>query len=84
MQALLDIGDIPAVADIEPLIEGHEHEEYFTSVYNMAANAPSFQLSWDQAIERPQAEPMLEAIENVFLGNIDAEGFMQANEDAAS
>ncbi|AYY14039.1 extracellular solute-binding protein [Actinobacteria bacterium YIM 96077] len=84
VQDLLDIGDIPAVADIEPLIEGHEHEEYFSFVYNMAANAPNFQLSWDQAIDRPQAEPMLEAIENVFLGNLDAEGFIQANEDAAS
>lgn len=83
VQALLDIGDIPAVANIEPLIEGHEHEEYFNFVYSMAVNAPSFQLSWDQAINRPQAEPMLEAIANVFLGNLDAEGFIQVNEDAA-
>ncbi|NEE02854.1 extracellular solute-binding protein [Phytoactinopolyspora halotolerans] len=83
VQDLLDIGDIPAVADIEPLIEGHEHEAYFTFVYNMAANAPSFQLSWDQAIEQPQARPMLEAIRSVFLGDMDADGFVQANEDAA-
>ncbi|PSK93834.1 carbohydrate ABC transporter substrate-binding protein (CUT1 family) [Haloactinopolyspora alba] len=84
VQDLLDVGDIPAVANIETLIEGHEHEEYFGFVYAMAANAPNFQLSWDQAIARPQAQPMLEAMENVFLGNLDAEGFVQANEDAAS
>jgi ABC-type glycerol-3-phosphate transport system substrate-binding protein len=83
VEGLLNIGDIPAVADIESLIEGHEHENYFSFIYNMVANAPSFQLSWDQAIERPLSQPMLEAIENVFLGNLDAEGFIQANEDAA-
>lgn len=80
---LISIGDTPAVADIEPLLGEAEHAEYLRFIYQMVVEAPSFQLSWDQAIERPQAAPMLEALADVFLGNLDAEGFIQVNEDAA-
>jgi xylobiose transport system substrate-binding protein len=52
-------------------------------VYRMVTEAPSFQLSWDQAIERNLAQPMLDALAQVFLGELDAEGFIAANEDAA-
>jgi ABC-type glycerol-3-phosphate transport system substrate-binding protein len=83
VRGLISVGDTPAVADIEPLLAEAEHAQYLDFIYQMVVEAPSFQLSWDQAIERPQAAPMLEALADVFLGNLDAAGFVQANEDAA-
>lgn len=82
VQDLIGIGDVPAVADIEPFLAETENSAYITDIYDMVLRAPSFQLSWDQAIERALAAPMLEALAEVFLGNLDAEGFVQANEDA--
>jgi xylobiose transport system substrate-binding protein len=52
-------------------------------VYDMVNDAPTFQLSWDQAVEKAQAQPMLDALSKVFLGQLDAAGFVKANEDAA-
>jgi ABC-type glycerol-3-phosphate transport system substrate-binding protein len=83
VRGLIGIGDTPAVADIEPLLADTDHADYLSFVYQMVVQAPSFQLSWDQAIERVQASTMLEALAEVFLGNLDAAGFVQANEDAA-
>jgi ABC-type glycerol-3-phosphate transport system substrate-binding protein len=83
VRGLIGIGDTPAVADIEPLLADTDHADYLSFVYQMVVQAPSFQLSWDQAIERAQASTMLEALAEVFLGNLDAAGFVQANEDAA-
>jgi ABC-type glycerol-3-phosphate transport system substrate-binding protein len=83
VRALIEVGDTPAVADIEPLLAETEHADYLSFVYQLVVRAPSFQLSWDQAVERAQASTMLESLAEVFLGDLDAAGFVQANEDAA-
>jgi hypothetical protein len=70
VQDLIGIGDVPAVADIEPFLAETDNSAYITDIYNMVLQAPSFQLSWDQAIERALAAPMLEALAEVFLGNL--------------
>lgn len=81
---LIGIGDVPAVANIEERLKAAEHAEYAQFVYQTVVDAPSFQLSWDQALETSLGEPMLIALEQVFLGELDADGFIQANEDAAA
>ncbi|MPZ80036.1 MAG: extracellular solute-binding protein [Actinophytocola sp.] len=78
----LKAGDVPAVTDLEPRMDKATDPAFAELVYSMVNDAPSFQLSWDQAIERNLAQPMLDALAKVFIGELDAEGFVKANEDA--
>jgi xylobiose transport system substrate-binding protein len=79
----LKAGDVPAVTDLEKHMDKATDPKFAKVVYDMVNDAPSFQLSWDQAIERNLAQPMLDALAKVFLGELDAAGFVEANEDAA-
>jgi xylobiose transport system substrate-binding protein len=79
----LEAGDVPAVTGLESQMDKAADPAFAEMVYNMVAEAPTFQLSWDQAVAREQAEPMLQALSKVFLGELDAAGFIKANEDAA-
>jgi xylobiose transport system substrate-binding protein len=79
----LKAGDVPAVTNLEPRMDKATDRNFAELVYRMVEEAPTFQLSWDQAIERNLAQPMLDALAKVFLGELDAEGFVKANEDAA-
>lgn len=79
----LAAGDVPAVTGLEERMDKATDRAFAELVYGMVTEAPSFQLSWDQAIERNLAQPMLDALAKVFLGELDAEGFIKANEDAA-
>jgi len=83
VDGLIAIGDVPAVADITGRLAAAENPDFAAFVYDLVAKAPSFQLSWDQAVERELASPMLDSIAQVFLGELDAAGFVKANEDAA-
>ncbi|MEV0643896.1 extracellular solute-binding protein [Phytomonospora sp. NPDC050363] len=84
VDGLISIGDVPAVTDITDRLASAENPDFATFVYDLVAKAPSFQLSWDQAVERELAGPMLDALSQVFLGELDAAGFVKANEDAAA
>ncbi|MFC4854588.1 ABC transporter substrate-binding protein [Actinophytocola glycyrrhizae] len=79
----LEAGDVPAVTGLEDKMDKAADPAFARMVYDMVIEAPTFQLSWDQAIERAQAQPMLDALSKVFLGQLDAAGFVKANEDAA-
>jgi xylobiose transport system substrate-binding protein len=79
----LEVGDTPAVAGIESKLDKSADPEFAKFSYGLVREAPTFQLSWDQAIERRFAAPMLDALTQVFLGQLDAEGFVKANEAAA-
>lgn len=79
----LKAGDVPAVTGLESRMDKAADPAFAKVVYDMVNEAPTFQLSWDQAIDRAQAQPMLDALAKVFLGQLDAAGFVKANEDAA-
>ncbi|OLF17063.1 extracellular solute-binding protein [Actinophytocola xanthii] len=83
IDAWLKAGDVPAVTNLEERMDAATDPEFAELVYDMVAEAPSFQLSWDQAVERHLAQPMLDALAKVFLGQLDAAGFVKANEDAS-
>ncbi|MCT2582401.1 extracellular solute-binding protein [Actinophytocola gossypii] len=83
IDAWLKAGDVPATTNLEARMDAAANRDYAELVYNMVVDAPSFQLSWDQAVERHLAQPMLDALAKVFLGQLDAEGFVAANENAA-
>ncbi|MGC9665595.1 extracellular solute-binding protein [Planosporangium sp. 12N6] len=71
-------GDVPAIAGIESKLAQSKNGEFGTFAYTMVQEAPSFQLSWDQAIENKYAQPMLTNLQKVFLGQLDAKGFVDA------
>jgi len=50
-------------------------------VYEMVDSAPHFQLSWDQAVPSDQAGALLEHLHQVFTGELDPEGFVDAMND---
>jgi len=79
----LEAGDVPATTGLEDKMDQAADPAFAKVVFDMVEQAPSFQLSWDQAIEREKAQPMLDALSKVFLGELDAAGFVKANEDAA-
>lgn len=79
----LEMGDVPAVTGLESRMSRAADPAFAKMVYDMVNQAPTFQLSWDQAVERAQAQPLLDALQKVFLGELDAAGFVKANEDAA-
>jgi xylobiose transport system substrate-binding protein len=83
IDAWLKAGDVPAVTNLEERMDKATDPNFAELVYTMVSDAPTFQLSWDQAIERDQAQPMLDALAKVFLGELDSAGFVKANEDAA-
>ncbi len=83
VDAWLKAGDVPAVTGLEAQMDKAVDPKFAKLVYEMVTQAPTFQLSWDQAVEKAQAQPMLDALQKVFLGQLDAAGFVKANEDAA-
>ncbi|MDT0270702.1 extracellular solute-binding protein [Streptomyces sp. DSM 44915] len=76
--SLIANGDIPATAGVESLLDDAPAPEYARFQYEMVRDAPSFTLSWDQALRSNQATPMLDNIEKLFSGQLDAEQFVEA------
>jgi xylobiose transport system substrate-binding protein len=83
VDAWLKAGDVPATSGLESQMDKAVDPKFAKVVYDMVTEAPTFQLSWDQAVEKAQAQPMLDALAKVFLGQLDAAGFVKANEEAA-
>ena len=83
VDAWLKAGDVPATSGLESQMDKAVDPKFAKVVYDMVTEAPTFQLSWDQAVEKAQAQPMLDALAKVFLGQLDAAGFVKANEDAS-
>lgn len=76
-QALIDSGAVPAVNGIEDQLEASEDKDFLRFVYKMAQDAPSFQLSWDQALSPAQGDAMLANLDLIFLGEITPEQFAE-------
>ncbi|MGC8025633.1 hypothetical protein ACP3WI_24965, partial [Salmonella enterica] len=75
--AMLETGNIPPLEGLEEKIADTEDEEFLGFAYDMVRDAPSFQLSWDQAVDPSQEQPLLENLESVFLGQITPEEFAE-------
>lgn len=72
---LLSIGTVPPLLGLEDQIASADNPEYLTFVYEMVLGAPHFQLSWDQALPPAQAQPLLDNLSQVFLGQITPQQF---------
>ncbi|GAB2444471.1 ABC transporter substrate-binding protein [Streptomyces incanus] len=78
VKAQLDIGNLPTTTNTDKFIETAGTPEYSRFQYDLVADAPSFQLSWDQAYPQKASSDMHKAIQQFFNGQLDADGFIKA------
>ncbi|AXJ11639.1 extracellular solute-binding protein [Arthrobacter sp. PM3] len=76
VQSLIDSGAVPVVKGIEAKLAASPDKDFLTYVYDMAKNAPSFTLSWDQALSPAQGDAMLANLDQIFLKKITPEQFV--------
>jgi xylobiose transport system substrate-binding protein len=81
---LISVGDVPAVKGIETELKAGPNPRFSTQVYELVQKAPTFTLSWDQAVDPQQATEMITNLQRLFAGQIDPAGFQSAMEQAAA
>ncbi|WP_430868705.1 extracellular solute-binding protein [Demequina aurantiaca] len=74
VDALLEIGQVPAVAGIESKLT----DPFNKFTYELVGDAPTFTQSWDQALDPATSEALLQNLSKVFLGQMTPEEFGQA------
>lgn len=72
---LLSLGAVPPVNGIQDKLAKTQDPQYLSFVYNMAAGAPNFQMSWDQALSPGQADALLTNLDLLFGKQITPEQF---------
>ncbi|HVV08818.1 hypothetical protein [Amycolatopsis sp.] len=75
VDSLLANGSVPPVNGIETKLAKAQDPAYLSYVYNMAQNAPNFQLSWDQALSPGQADTLLDNLDQLFLKQVTPQQF---------
>jgi raffinose/stachyose/melibiose transport system substrate-binding protein len=75
VDVLLKGGSVPPVAGIEGKLAKAPHPDWLLFVYKMAKDAPSFQLSWDQALPPAEADALLNNLDQLFLMKITPKQF---------
>ncbi len=78
IEEILDRSAVPGVTSAGELIAEREDNEFQEFVFDLAGDAASFQLSWDQALSPAQAAELTTQLDRVFLLEIDAEQFASA------
>jgi xylobiose transport system substrate-binding protein len=81
---LIAAGDVPAVKGLEDELAKSPNPEFSADVYEMVQRAPSFTLSWDQAVDPKESAAMITNLKKFFAKQIDVRGFQQAMTAAAS
>lgn len=77
-QDLVDNGDVPTTSNAASMLSGSPNPQFATDQYQMVEKAPSFTLSWDQALESKYATPLLTEISKLFAGKTSPEQFVEA------
>jgi raffinose/stachyose/melibiose transport system substrate-binding protein len=75
---ILDRSAVPGVKSAADLIAERDDNEFQSFVFDLAQNAPTFQLSWDQALSPAQGAELTTQLDRVFLLEIDADAFAEA------
>ncbi|GHD39448.1 extracellular solute-binding protein [Mycetocola manganoxydans] len=73
--AFIETGAVPVVNGIEDQIKETPDSDFLGHVYELGANAPAFQQSWDQALNPTAAEALLNNIDQLFVLSITPEQF---------
>ncbi|WP_299527868.1 ABC transporter substrate-binding protein [uncultured Streptomyces sp.] len=74
----LAVGNLPTTVNTEKFLPGSANPEYSAYQFDLVKNAPSFQVSWDQAYPPAAITPIHTAVQQFFSGQIDEGGFIQA------
>lgn len=82
----IGLGNLPPTTNAADLIAADTNldpasKEYLGFVVNLVADAPTFQLSWDQVVSAEARTPLQNAHADFFNGTIDVETFIQAMKD---
>jgi xylobiose transport system substrate-binding protein len=85
----LALGNLPPTENAASLIEadtdlGDVNKEYLSFVVGLVADAPTFQLSWDQAVPAESQTPVQNAMADFFNGTIDADAWIAAMQEATA
>ncbi len=75
IKAFIETGNVPPVQGLESQLSSASNSEWLMYNYNMAKNAPNFQLSWDQILSPKAAQASLTNLSQVFLNQISPETF---------
>ncbi|MGZ4662333.1 MAG: extracellular solute-binding protein [Arthrobacter sp.] len=75
-QTLIASGAVPVINGIDSKLAASPDKDFLTYVYGMAKNAPSFTLSWDQALSPAQGDAMLSNLDQIFLKKVTPEQFV--------
>ena len=78
VQGLIDGGGVPPVKGLEDEVAKSDDADFLSFVYELSRDAPTFQLSWDQALTPKQADALLTNLEKVFLQTVTPEEFSTA------
>ncbi|MCX4785105.1 extracellular solute-binding protein [Streptomyces sp. NBC_01221] len=77
-KSLVDNGDIPTTSNASSMLSSSPNPRFAADQYQMVQKAPSFTLSWDQALESRYATPLLTEISKLFAGQSTPEQFVAA------
>jgi xylobiose transport system substrate-binding protein len=78
VKAQLGIGNLPTTTNTPQFLSTSASPDYSNFQFNLVKQAPSFQLSWDQAYPPAATTAMHTAVQEFFDGKIDAAGFIKA------
>lgn len=81
VNGLIEIGEIPATVGIEDRFGDAPSPEFASAIYDMVRDAPSFTLSWDQALSSAEGTTVVTNLQQVFNGQISPEEFVAAMND---
>lgn len=76
--SLIDGGNVPVTKDAEAKLAESDQKDFLTFAYGMVKDAPSFELSWDQALTSSQSQTLLTNLSKLFLGQGTAQQFADA------
>jgi xylobiose transport system substrate-binding protein len=78
VKAHLAIGNLPTTTNTPKFLDTAANPAYLKYQFNLVQQAPSFQLSWDQAYPPSATTAIYTAVQEFFDGKTDADGFIKA------
>jgi xylobiose transport system substrate-binding protein len=75
---LVKNGDVPTTSNAKSLLATSPNPVFSGFQFDLVSKAPSFTLSWDQALPPQEATPMTTNIQKLFAGQVTPQQFVDA------
>ncbi|WP_230207983.1 hypothetical protein [Microlunatus sp. Gsoil 973] len=82
IDAMIKAGEVPAIADLGDRLDQHPNPAFAKAVYEIAQTAPSFTLSWDQALPSNIGDAVVTNLQKVFNKQIQPADWVAAMKNA--